>query len=339
MDCSRRKALQLLSAAGCIGTGAGCLSPGSLDAYALIGSEFNISSIGPPFLWSDLTAIEATTRVDFTTEIKRQYISTLFETGSVTVQQWPLVWRSQWGKESRPRPTFLNREKGFYQVRISDEQLIEQNRWHVALERIQDEPPDDAIVETTPFELSDQDKRIVQAALDAVYAGHDGFLGDPEFDELQTVEYHYHLNAEESELIPSPPFTFLKYNNEYFRVITKQEPVTVPEWTYTISEIATTREEFNDYAEEAILEHDLNSKNLSDPAHDVLDKAISEDPGVRYEEGTPLSEKLTEVLIALGIEDDLQPIDSYEERVDFRDVVVEYHDSTYRFSLIITPQN
>jgi hypothetical protein len=337
MNCSRRRTLQLLGAVSCLGATAGCLDSGSLDEYALVGSELDLSSIEPPFLWPDPTAIEATTRVDFTTETKRQLITELFDTGRVTVQQWPLVWRVQWGQETQPRPTFLQREGRFYEVQIVDQQSLDRERWHFAVERIDGEPPDDATVANPPLEFSEQDTRVLQAALDAVYAGNDGFLGDPEFDEVPTVEYHRYLDTEASELVPSPPFEFLDYENESFRAITDQRRVAVPEWTYTIDEFATTRQEFNEYARSSIIEHDLNSADLSESAHDAVETAISEDPGERYEEGAPPSETLSEILRALDIAGDLQPIDAYEYRVDFKNVVAEYRESVYQFSLIVTP--
>ncbi|WP_434521844.1 hypothetical protein [Halorubrum sp. AS12] len=336
MTCSRRRALQLLGAAGATAATAGCLSPGSLDSYALIADELDLSSIGRPYLWPDPTEIDAVTRVDFATETKTAHLSELFETGSVTVQQWPLVGRDAWGTETRPSPTFLERDGTFYEVRIESERSLERERWHFALERVDETPPDDATVAQPPFDLSDQDERVLDAALDAVYAGNDGFLGDPEFDELQTVEFHHELDAEASDLVPSPAFEFVEYEDEYFRVITERRTVEVPEWTYAITEISDTRSEFTAHAREKIVERDLASSELSESARQVLDDAIAEDPR-RYEEGAPPSEKLDEALGALGIAEDLEPIANYDDRVDFRNVVVEYRDGVYRFDLIVTP--
>lgn len=337
MMCSRRRALQFLGTAGCIGALSGCLSPGSLDDYALIGTELDLSSIDPPLLWPTPTAIEATTRVDFTTETKRQYLTELFDTGSVTVQQWPLVRRVRWGTETRPRPTFFQRDGVFYRARITDERLIERERWHFAVERPDGEPPENATVATTPFDLSEPDQRVLDAALNAVYAGNDGFLGTPEFDDRRAVEFHHGLDADVSNLIPSPPFEFVDYENEYFRPLTDRHQVEVPKWTYSLERVAETQQALTDQVRAAVIEHDLNSTGLSGGARDVLDGALSEDPGERYEESTPPSDELSEVLEALDIADDLRPIDAYEDRVDFRDVVVEYRDSLYRLSLIVSP--
>ena len=336
MPCSRRRALQLLGAAGATAATAGCLSPGSLDSYALIGDELDLSSIGPPYLWPDPTVIDATTRVDFTTDAKTASLSELFETGRVTVRQWPLVGRDEWGTETRPRPTFLRRDETFYEVRITDERVLERERWHFAVDRVDETPPDGAAVAEPPFDLSEQDERVLDAALDAVYAGDDGFLGDPEFDELQTVEFHHGLDADASALVPSPPFEFVEYEDEYFRAVTERRTVEVPEWTYAISEVSDSRADFTAYARDAIVERDLADAGLSQAAQAVLDDATAEEPR-RYEEDAPPSDELNEALGALGIAEDLEPIDSYEERVDFRNVVVEYRDGVSRFDLIVTP--
>jgi hypothetical protein len=336
MTCSRRRALQLFGAAAATGATAGCLGSGSLDSYALIADELDLSSVERPYLRPDPTEIDAVTRVDFATEAKRTYLTELVETGSVSARQWPLVGRDRWGTETRPRPTFLERDGTFHEVSITDERRLERERWHFALERLDEAPPDDAAVARPPFDLSDQDERVLDAALDAVYAGHDGFLGDPEFDELQAVEFHHGLDAEASALVPSPPFEFVEYSDEYFRAVAERRTVEVPEWTYAITEVAKTRSEFNAYARDAILERDLDDIGLSEPAAAVLDDAIAEEPR-RYEEGAPPSAALDEALGALGIAEDLEPIATYEDRVDFRNVVVEYRDGVYRFDLIVSP--
>ena len=336
MRCSRRRALRLLGVAGATAATAGCLNAGDLDSYALIADELDLSSIERPYLWPDPTEIDATTRVDFATEAKEAWLSELFDAGSVTVRQWPLVGRDQWGTETRPRPTFLRRDGTFYEVRVAEERVLDRERWHFAVDRVDETPPDDAAVARPPFDLSDQDERVLDAALDAVYAGNDGFLGDPEFDELQTVEFHHGLDAEASELVPSPPFEFVEYSDEYFRVVTERRTVEVPEWTCALTDIAASPGGFNEYARAAIVERDLDSVGLSEGARGVLDDALAEDPR-RYEEGAPPSEKLDEALDALGIGGDLEPIDSYDDRVDFRNVVVEYRDAVRRFDLIVTP--
>ena len=193
------------------------------------------------------------------------------------------------------------------------------------------------MIEGPPFDLSELDRRVLGAALDAVYAGNDGFLGDPEFDDLRPVEYHHGLDSEASELVPSPPFGFVRYETDTYRIITDRRRVDVPEWTYAVEAIAETRRAFDEYASERIVGDELIGADLSADARDVLEAAVSDDPGQRYEEGSPPSEALSAVLEALGIAADLQPIDAYDDRVDFRNVVTEYDGAPHRFDLIVTP--
>jgi len=342
LRCSRRRALQLLGASGLLTATAGCSSPGSLEEYSLVAGELDVSSFAAlrrsRYLWEDPTDIRATTRVDFTDDTKSQYVSDLFETGNVTVQQWPLVWRSRWGTDTVPRPTFLQRDGTFYQVTITDEQYLERNRWHFAVEQVEEEPPEDAVVKESPIDGLAQDKRVIEAALSAVYAGADDFLGEPEFDELQAIQFHQGLDAEASELIPDPPFEYIKHQHseEYYRPVTEQRVVSVPEWTYTITEVATSREELVAHARDEIVTHDLSS-GLSSAARGVVDDAVSNEDPPRYGESAPPSDALMEVLTRLDIAADLQPIEAYSDRVDFKAVVATYDDSTYSFGLIVTP--
>lgn len=340
--CSRRRVFQLLGSAGLITATAGCSGPGSLDELSLIAGELSVDSIQGlqqhEYYRENPVKIPATTRVDFTEDTKTQYLAELFETGSVTAQQWPLVHRSRWGTTTVPRPTFLERDGTYYQVVIADEQQLTRGRWHFAVKRVEETPPDDAAIVETPVDGSSQDKRIIEAAMSAVYAGADDFLGEPEFEDLQAVQYHQGLDAEASELIPSPPFDYIKhqYSEEYYRPVTEHRIVNVPVWTYTISEVGTTASELIARAESEIVTHDLTG-DLTEAAQGVVENATSEEDPRRYGESAPPSDPLLEVLTQLDIAADLQPIDSYSERVDFKDVVATYDGATYSFGLIVSP--
>lgn len=336
MNCSRRSALRCLGAMTGLAATGGCLGLGVSSGHTLVAHEITSPSFGSTFLVSDPVAVEADTRIDFATETKQQYLADLFENGIVTVHQWPLVARDEWGQETRPRSTFIQREGTYYEVQVTDQRLVERERWLFALERTDSTPPDDARVISQPFNsLSEQDRGIVQAALDAIHAGADGFLGDPEFDDLQAVQYHQDLSVDESELVPSPPFDFVEAESERFRVITDQRVVSIPEWTFSLEPIADSQSEFETYAVETVPDARLDEVDFSDGARQVLDTAVGTDG--RYEEEGSVSDGLSEVLDKLGIGADLQPLDSYEDQAAFRGVIASYDDAWYRFDLLITP--
>ncbi|MEZ3165106.1 hypothetical protein ABNG03_04950 [Halorubrum sp. RMP-47] len=238
-----------------------------------------------------------------------------------------------------PKTDVLETRRPVYQVSIADERSLTRERWNFAVTRVEEPPPSDAVVAETPIGLSPQDTRIVGATLSAVYADADDFLGEPEFTEIQTVQYHQGLNPEDSDLIPSPPFDFLKDQNseEYYRPVTEQRSVRVPEWTYTVQDLTGGPAYSISYAESEIVNRQLDS-GLSAASQTVVDDAISDEDPRRYGESAPPSNELLEVLERLEIAADLEPIEAYSDRVDFDHVAATYQDSTYTFSLVVNPQ-
>lgn len=338
MKCSRRSALHVAGIVAGITVTTGCIDTDTGSDYTLVANEID-ESLATAYLFRDPVELPAITRVDYTTETKQAYLDELFDTGSVTVLEWPRAWRRSWGTETRPRPTFLERDGGFYEVQVTEERQLELDRWVFACERTDEQPPDDATVATDPFSsFSEQDSKVMEAALDAVYAGHDGFLGDPEFDELQTVQFHRDLSPEDSDLIPTPPFEYVEYEGETFRAVTQERTVTVPEWTYTLEQVGDSRESLEAYATEAVPDTRLDATSLSDNGRNVMDAAVNEEDGrPTHEEDAPLSDGLTEVLEKLGIAADLQSLDAYDGLTRFTDVVASYEGTWYRFRLIIDP--
>jgi hypothetical protein len=335
MPSSRRALLRAASAvaAGTATAGAGCLTFGSTRGYVLHTDEIDDGLAGE-FVVDEPAAVRADTRIDYDAATKRDWIAELFETGSVTAIQWPLVALDVWGDDVRPRPTFLHRDDGYHAVTTERTRQVERNRWLFAVERTDEDPPSDATVGREPFDsLSDRDREILQAALDAVYADSDGFLGDPDVEGLRPVHYHRDVAVEESALVPEPPFEYLDYSDETYRVVAERRTVTVPERTFAVERVASTRSELKAHVEETV--PDARFEDPADGVRSVLDAAVSDDEGERYEEDPPPSDDLSTVLDGLGIGDDLRPFDEYAERVDFRFAVASYDGDWYLFNLYL----
>ncbi|NHN41799.1 hypothetical protein G9C85_09175 [Halorubellus sp. JP-L1] len=333
-----RRALLRATGALAVGTAtasAGCLTFGSSRGFVLHTDDVD-GGLASPFLVDDPTAVRAETRIDYDTETKREWVGELFETGSVTAVQWPLVEPDAWGDDVRPRPTYLHRDDAYHEVTTESTRDVERDRWLFAVERTDEDPPSDATVGRDPFDsLSDRDREVLQAALDAVYAGNDGFLGEPDIDGLRPVEYHRDVSVEESDLVPEPPFEYVEYSEDTYRVVTEQRTVTVPERTFAVERVASTRDELESYVHDTV--PDARFEDPSDAAREVLDAAVDDEEHQRYEEEPPLSEGLSTVVDALGIGDDLRPFEAYEERVDFRFAVASYDGDWYLFNLYVDP--
>jgi len=332
---SRRALLRSTGAlAGVVATAtAGCASFPSSGRYVLHTDDVGAGLAGE-FVVEEPMEIAADTRIDYDAATKRDWLAELYETGRVTAVQWPLVHPDAWGEDTRPRPTFLHRDDGYHAVTTERTRQVERDRWTFAVTRTDDDPPEDATVRSEPFDsLSERDREILQAALDAVYAGSDGFLGEPDVDGLRPVQYHRDLSVEDSALVPDPPFEYLDYYDETFRVVAERRTVTVPERTFAVERVASTRSELEARVEETV--PDARFEDPADDVRDVLDAAVGEDEGERYEEDPPPSDALSTILDALGIADDLRPFDAYDDRVDFRFAVASYDGDWYLFNLYL----
>ncbi|WP_267641767.1 twin-arginine translocation signal domain-containing protein [Haloarchaeobius amylolyticus] len=332
MQPSRRDVLRFAGTAAGLAATAGCLSFGTgQSGYQLLAHDLE-DSLARQYLIPDPTDVRAETRVDYTSERKSGYVETLLDTGSVTALQWPLTEYEYWGDHARPRPAFLRHEGTFYHVRVA-ETMVDRDRWVFGFERA-DEPDGDAAVAMEPFgSLSDADRRVVEAALDAIYAGSDGFLGTPDFDEQPVVQFHDGLDPAASDLVPEPPFDFVEYAEDYYRPFTDQRTVTVPERTFSLEAVGDSWAAIEEYVESTVPDARFSEVSLSSAARDVLDTAVDPEEVRGYLEDPPLSDGLSSVLGALGIEDHLRPYDEYETRTVYPGAVAEYRGTWYEFEL------
>ena len=58
---------------------------------------------------------------------------------------------------------------------------------------------------------------------------------------------------------------------------------------------------------------------------------------VPHDSWGPIRIALVDALDALAVGGDLRPIGEYDDRVDFRNLVVDYRDRVCRFDPIVTP--
>jgi hypothetical protein len=335
MPRSRRSLLRSAGAlaAGIATAGAGCLGLLSSDRYVLHSSDVD-GALADEFVVDVPADVRTETRIDYEDATKREWVAELFETGRVTAVQWPLVYPDPWGDTTRPRPTFVRRDGVYHEVTTETTRQVERDRWLFAVTRTDDDPPSDATVESDPkASLSERDSEILDAALDAVYAGNDGFLGEPEIDGLRPVHYHQDVSVEASELVPDPPFDYVESGGETFRVVAEERTVTVPERTFAVDAVASTHDELESYALDTV--PDARFDDPAEGVREVLDAAVSDEDLQRYEEEPPLSGSLSTILDALGIGDDLRPYDEYAERVDFRYAVAAYDGDWYVFHLYL----
>jgi hypothetical protein len=330
---SRRDVLAAAGVASVAGI-AGCIT-GSNHGF-----RFSAYDAAEPlhrrFLTTDPTTQRAQFDVDYPADYKRAIYAELIETGSVAVVNYELAYRYEFGTEQRERPQFVVRDGNYYRVHVDEVREVDRDWWEFYLDLIDEEPPAGADRVTTPVDsLSERDRRIAQRAMEAAAADRDPAIdvGEREFGS-RGVLYHDHLDHEESDLVPSPPFEYLRHGDHWFRARAERGTATLTERTFTAERVADSRTAYERHLLESVLDVDFSTASLSDAATDVLDTATD---GPFYGEEPPMSEGLASVLELLGEADQIGPHAEYGEYTTFPNMYGVYEGTWYEFDLAVYP--
>ncbi|SEH42572.1 hypothetical protein SAMN05192561_101921 [Halopenitus malekzadehii] len=332
-------ATALPAVAGCLGRSAEILR---LSAYER-------ESLPDSVLLADPTAPTARFAIDYPDRYKRDRYRTLIRTGSMTVLNYQLTYTYEFGSETREAARFVVDVEGsgedvenaaesdatYYRVHIDDQRTVEREWWEFYLDLV-DDPPADAEGVTPPIEsLSEPDRRIVDAALGAVYADRNPPIdvGGDAFGTRGPL-YHEFLDADDSTLVPDPPFEHVRSNDRWFAARAEQGTATPTETTYSVEPVANTRAGFEDHVRSTLVRTDLSPESLSDGERDVVRTAVRTP---FYEEDLPMSASLRSVMERLGAGEHLPADDAFELGVEFDHLFATVDGTAYAFDLSVQP--
>lgn len=333
---TRRALLSTLAAT--VGTSvAGCLSTGNprfrLSAYP---TEKPYDS----FFRTDPTTYRAQFAVDYPEDYKRAVYDELVKNGSVTVLNYQLSSEYEFGSELRQRPQFVTDGDSYYQINVEEVRTVKREWWEFYLDLKDSDLPDDTDPATIPIaSLSDRDQQILDQAMKAAAADRDPAIDVGDQDPgSRGVTYHHQIDTEDSDLVPSPPFEYLKHNDRVFQARAEQDALPVIERTFSADQIAGSRSEYKQHVRETVLDVDFSTVSLSTEAADVLDTATDGQPASGfYEESPPMSDGLEAVLTQLNAADHVNEHGDYEEYTTFPNMYAIYHGSWYEFELAVYP--
>lgn len=318
-----------MSAAGI----SGCISFGN-SRFRL--SAYRLDDPYERFLMADPTTQRAQFAIDYPDEYKRSVYEELIDRGSVTVLNYELAYRYDFGSERRERPQFITREGDYYRVHVDEVREVEREWWEFYLDLQNAEPSAESEPATLPItSLSELDRRILERAMEAAAADRDPAIdvGD-NAPGSRGVLYHDHLDADASELVPSPPFEYLRHNEHLFWVRAERETVPVTERTFGAERVATSQAEYERYVNGTLLDADFSERSLSDDARDVIETAVD---GPFYEEKPPMSDALEAVLTHLGAVEHVGAHGEYDDYTTFPNMYAAYRGTWYEFDLTIYP--
>lgn len=311
---SRRRVLA--ASLGSLGL-AGCLSEGSATRYRL--SARNVpGDLAEHLRWEPRGAF---------TERQVEAMRQLVTDGSLTTDGFALL-----GPDD---VRFVEHEGSFYRVSISRSGTVQRERWVFWFDLIEGEPPSDAEVYESSlgvgggtdlqaaYNLSELDARAVEDAAGEVY--REG----PPLEDLEDASagrrghVFLHRGADESALIPEPPFTHVAFETNdgtrYARAVVERAEVELQQYEYTATQVADSDAAFADHVQESVLQATFDPDALPEAQREILETITK--GGGRYNETVPLSEALTAVLDRLGLSDMTTPEEgsvAFSEDVYFR---------------------
>lgn len=111
------------------------------------------------------------------------------------------------------------------------------------------------------------------------------------------------MDPEASELVPSPPFDYLKLGDEYPEYLVpraEKGPVDLTRYTFAIEEVASSREELERHVESNVVDAEFDT-NDDAAVVDIVRAATDRPDGRIYTEHEEMSDELKQVVDRLGM--------------------------------------
>lgn len=286
-------------------------------------------------LAEDPIEIRSTFDLDYSDEYKRRKMQELVRTGTVSTRGWGLSYLTDWGDTQRQIDQCLLYDGTYYRPIVESSEEVTRDTWAFYVDWTVDEPSADSDVATFPVDsLSEQDSRIIDVAVTDL-PSPDRRVGPPD-DYDWAVQYHAGLDPSASDLVPNPPFEYVRTEDETFGAVAERIPVKRTNRTISAEAIGTSEAAFEQFARQEFADADLSPQSLTDETRPIVDE-ITEKLDNLYEEEPPPSDGLEAVLEQLGIAEDLRPHDEYQEYTWFRGALAEYVGQWYTIDLNIHP--
>lgn len=322
---SRRDALRL-AGVGLVGALPGCSVLSDDGArYSLLSSPSGGTSLTDLFAWEPR---RGTLHVRYHADA---LVAELLDSGTLTTEAQPIA---PYEPDGSPTPAYAEHEGAYYRVAVTEVEEASLDRWEFWFEPVEDAPDGVEPVENPGEGLSDLDADIVErAAQDAIGAvvDDDDIAARPRGE--RGVVYFEPLDPGDSDLVPDPPFEYVRVDPDTefldepqtLRARAERGSVETRRYVHEAERVADSESELR-----GILADHVDAA-FDEPNEAVADVLEAADGGV-YDEREPISEAFEEVIERLAIEDPTPP-DESGARTWSRHY--EYGGSYYRTTLRI----
>lgn len=331
--CTRRALLSGLGAGAFLGTTAGCVSLSSSTNYqfSTVPAADSVEELADGYLWEDYASKNSQYDIGYSDEYKHSVIEDLIDEGAVETTEWQLSDEYDFGTTMRSYPNFLADDGSYYRVREVGQREVTETRWVFYIESTDSNPPSSADVVTEPPDsLSSTDAQMVQKVVRARerYLGESAEFGDGEITSPHRV-FHDDLDPERSSLVPSPPFDYVQIEEYYYEASTDQFPVEQTVYEYSLETVGSSREVFESYVANQIVDARFDSSSTSDAVDEILRTVTDPATGRLYQEAHPPSDGLQEIMDRLGVTDHMPEELPEDDRVEFDRTVFAYDGTLF----------
>jgi len=231
-------------------------------------------------------------------------VAELLDSGELTTEAQPL---GPYDPGGSPPPAYAEHDGAYYRVRVTDIEEVPLDRWEFWFEPVERAPDDAEVLENPTEGLSELDAEIVeratQYALGAVVDDED-LSAVPHGN--RGVVYFQPTSPSESELVPEPPFEYVRVDpdtefldeKQLLRARATEGSVDATRYVHETERVADSRSELRDILSEHV------DASLDDVTADVRDivAEVSTGSGI-HTENEPISDAFARLLDRLGVEE------------------------------------
>jgi hypothetical protein len=299
-----RRALLGLAGVGVSTALSGCsvLSSSSGARYSLQSSPTGGTTLFDLFAWEPRRqALHVRHHAD-------ALVAELLDSGELTTEAQPL---GPYDPKGSPPPAYVEHDGAYYRVRVTDVEKVTLDRWEFWFESVEEGPADATVVDAPVEELSDLDADIVeratQDAIGAIVSDGDDSAAPPG---ERGVVYFEPMGPDESELVPDPPFEYVRVDpdtefldeKQTLRARAAKSSVDAKRYVHETERVADSRSELLDILSKHV---DASLDGASGEVRDIVTE-VSTGSGI-HAEREPISDAFARLLELLGVESPTPP--------------------------------
>jgi len=228
---------------------------------------------------------------DERTAAQTQAVQTAIKNGSMTT----------YGHRPFENGTYVAVSGSYYRISVVDTPAATQTKLTLHGEIINESAVEGGAVNVeTAMEGSPvADKRALKFALASAWGPTEQNASAEKKSEAADEFFYifHHPDPDASALLPGPKYEYIKYNEQYIRLVVEEHTIVEDGYRTTVTQVATSSSEFERYAQRQLVSANLDTAPLSATERQIIENAT----GDGYDEARPFSAAYNSTLERIGV--------------------------------------